>query len=74
MALGKALSLEVIAEGVETEEQRACVAALGCDHMQGFLFAKPLEQADAELLLEASSMQKETDLVELELGTVRQAA
>ena len=42
IALGKTLDLEVLAEGVETEDQRAFLIANGCDSMQGFLFAKPL--------------------------------
>src|SRR5690606_26052822 len=44
--MAKALNLEVIAEGVEREEQRACLAALGCDYYQGFLIARPMP-ADA---------------------------
>ena len=46
--LGHGLDLSVIAEGIETEEQAAALAALGCDEGQGYLFAKPLE-ADALL-------------------------
>ena len=40
--LGKSLSLSVIAEGVETEEQRQMVAGFGCDSIQGYLYSKPL--------------------------------
>ena len=36
------LNLRVVAEGVETEMQRDRLLALGCDEMQGFLFAKPM--------------------------------
>jgi diguanylate cyclase (GGDEF)-like protein len=46
--LGKALGLEVLAEGVETEAQLAMLSASECDAVQGFLFAKPLPAADAE--------------------------
>lgn len=42
IALGKTLELEVLAEGVETEEQKAFLIENKCDSMQGFLFAKPL--------------------------------
>ena len=42
IALGKAMGLEVIAEGVETEQQMEMVRAFGCDLAQGFLIAKPL--------------------------------
>ena len=40
--MAHALSLEVIAEGVEREEQRQALARLGCDQMQGFLFSPPV--------------------------------
>jgi diguanylate cyclase (GGDEF)-like protein len=45
--LGKALGLQVIAEGVETEAQRAELAASGCTMIQGYLHAAP---ADAETI------------------------
>jgi EAL domain-containing protein (putative c-di-GMP-specific phosphodiesterase class I) len=40
-----------VAEGVETEAQRDRLRAEHCDLAQGHLFARPLEVADAELLL-----------------------
>ncbi len=54
VALGRALDLSVLVEGVETEEQRVLLRLAGCDEMQGFLFAKPAprEMID-QLLLEA---------------------
>jgi EAL domain-containing protein (putative c-di-GMP-specific phosphodiesterase class I) len=40
-ALSKDMGMTVVAEGVETREERACLVDLGCDLLQGFLFAKP---------------------------------
>jgi EAL domain-containing protein (putative c-di-GMP-specific phosphodiesterase class I) len=42
ISFGKAMGLSVIAEGVETEAQRAMLAQLGCHSFQGFLFSHPL--------------------------------
>jgi len=42
ISLGRARGLSIIAEGVETEEQRDCLAKLGCHAYQGFLFGRPL--------------------------------
>jgi diguanylate cyclase len=44
--LAHALKLRVVAEGVETESQAQCLRALGCDELQGFLFAKPMPESD----------------------------
>ncbi|WP_457078662.1 putative bifunctional diguanylate cyclase/phosphodiesterase [Modestobacter sp. SYSU DS0657] len=49
--LGRTLRLEVVAEGVETAAQRDRLRAERCDLAQGYLFATPLEEAEAELLL-----------------------
>jgi predicted signal transduction protein with EAL and GGDEF domain len=49
--LGRTLELEMIAEGVELEVQRDRLRAEHCDLAQGFLFAKPLDRHDAEVLL-----------------------
>ncbi|MCZ2821964.1 bifunctional diguanylate cyclase/phosphodiesterase [Modestobacter sp. VKM Ac-2977] len=53
--LGRTLRLEVVAEGVETEVQRDRLRAERCDLAQGWLFAKPLEADEAELLLLAEA-------------------
>jgi diguanylate cyclase (GGDEF)-like protein/PAS domain S-box-containing protein len=42
IAVGHSMKMEVIAEGVEHEEQRTILDRLGCDGMQGYLFAKPV--------------------------------
>lgn len=41
--MGRALRLQVIAEGVETEAQRDCLARAGCHEFQGFLYAPALD-------------------------------
>ena len=46
--LGHSLKLTVVAEGVETEQQAACLRKLGCDEMQGYLFSKPMPCAAFE--------------------------
>ncbi len=49
--LGHALKLKVIAEGVETESQRAFLLAAGCDEFQGWLYSKALPPDDFEKLV-----------------------
>lgn len=41
--LGTNLGIQVVAEGVEREEQRELMVNIGCTGMQGFLFSKPIE-------------------------------
>jgi EAL domain-containing protein (putative c-di-GMP-specific phosphodiesterase class I) len=48
IALGHSLGLTVIAEGVETAEQRNLLASLGCDAFQGYYFGRPSPAADLE--------------------------
>lgn len=51
VALGRALGMDVVVEGVETEEQRVLLRLAGCNEMQGYLFAKPCSAADIGPLL-----------------------
>jgi EAL domain-containing protein (putative c-di-GMP-specific phosphodiesterase class I) len=46
------MGLPVIAEGVETEEQRDFLARLGCHSFQGYLFSRPLPLEEFQKLLE----------------------
>jgi diguanylate cyclase (GGDEF)-like protein len=52
VALGRALGLSVLVEGVETEQQRVLLRLAGCDEMQGFLFARPAPAKTIDRLLE----------------------
>ena len=45
LALGKALRLTVLAEGVETVEQLAFISSAGCSEYQGYLYSRPLPEA-----------------------------
>jgi diguanylate cyclase (GGDEF)-like protein len=51
VALGRALGLTVLVEGVETEHQRVLLRLAGCDEMQGFLFARPAPAKEIDKLL-----------------------
>ncbi|MDD5275032.1 MAG: PAS domain S-box protein [Methylovulum sp.] len=51
IAMAESLNLNVIAEGVESEEQRQLLLDKGCTHYQGHLFSKPLPIAQFEALL-----------------------
>ena len=52
VALGNQLSMNVIAEGVETAEQARWLRDLNCPQGQGYWFARPMEAGHAEILLE----------------------
>ena len=51
IAMANALDLGVIAEGVETSQQKQFLIDHGCMHLQGYLFGKPVPIADFETLL-----------------------
>jgi len=51
ISLSHQLQMRVIAEGVETEQQRAFLAQYGCDEMQGYLFSKPVPPDEIPALL-----------------------
>ena len=42
----KDLEMSVLAEGVETEEQKTMLCELGCDYFQGYYYSKPVPQDD----------------------------
>jgi diguanylate cyclase (GGDEF)-like protein len=60
--LGRALSLELIAEGIETSEQAAWFQSLGCRFGQGYLYARPMPALEVERYMRRRrSAQRGTD-------------
>lgn len=57
--LGNALGLQVVAEGVETVEQKEFLIDVGCTGFQGFLFSRPLEAAPLSTLLQGAASLEE---------------
>jgi len=51
ISFARAVEVEVVAEGIETEEQRAALMEMGCRLGQGYLLAMPMEWRAAEVLL-----------------------
>ncbi|MGY1812055.1 putative bifunctional diguanylate cyclase/phosphodiesterase [Blastococcus sp. SYSU D00820] len=51
VAIGRALGLDIVAEGVETPAQLGVLRGLGCGFAQGFLLARPMRPADLRELL-----------------------
>ncbi len=54
IALGKSLNLKLIAEGVETKEQRDFIVQNRCEYIQGYYYSKPLKSEEITGLLEAN--------------------
>ncbi|MDE2364902.1 MAG: EAL domain-containing protein [Hyphomicrobiales bacterium] len=46
VTLGRSLALDVVAEGVETQQQLQCLREAGCDYAQGFLLGRPMPADD----------------------------
>lgn len=53
--LCKQLDITIVAEGVEKDSQVSYLKRMNCDKMQGFLFSKPMTEADAITLLKSAS-------------------
>lgn len=48
IGIGKSLGMDIVAEGVETEEHARLVCDLGCDYLQGFHFGRPMSASDLQ--------------------------
>jgi diguanylate cyclase len=56
IALAGALGIGTVAEGVEKAEAAETPSALGCDHVQGYLIARPMAFGDTLVWLAESDM------------------
>ncbi|MDP3843069.1 MAG: EAL domain-containing protein [Oxalobacteraceae bacterium] len=58
IALARTLALDIVAEGVETQEQVTALVRLGCDIGQGFLFSPPIDAQEVEKWLSVPAPRK----------------
>jgi len=56
------LGMKVIAEGVETDDQRQLLIGMGCEYAQGFFFSQPLKESDAEALIATTFEDRRSDV------------
>jgi EAL domain-containing protein (putative c-di-GMP-specific phosphodiesterase class I) len=66
--LATTLGLLTVAEGVETTQQSATVAALGCDIAQGYLFSRPIEADAVRAVMSASLVSEGIEPRAIEAG------
>jgi len=59
--LGRALGMDVIAEGVENESEAVMMRALGCNSMQGYFFSRPVATPQVDELLAAFNGKREVE-------------
>ena len=62
--MGQALSLAVVAEGIEVQSQMTALQEMGCEMAQGFLMGKPSPAEVAESLLDGDFLQARAQLVQ----------
>ncbi|MBP5576200.1 MAG: EAL domain-containing protein [Treponema sp.] len=53
ISIGHILNLEVISEGVESEDQLSTLKEIGCDYIQGYIWGKPMPPEEAEKIINA---------------------
>lgn len=51
MSIARTMEMNVVAEGIETQEQQEVLTRLGCDYLQGYLFSRPLPAEQVPWLL-----------------------
>ena len=64
--IARTMEMNVVAEGIETEEQQVVLTDLGCDYLQGFLFSRPLPAEQVPWLL----LQKNSDKQIIPIGKI----
>jgi len=72
IGVAEGLGLSVIAEGVETEEQRQVLIDAGCPTMQGYLFSRPRPAAELEQYLRDLGTSDSDDLLRFETALVQE--
>ena len=65
--IARTMEMNVVAEGIETEQQQAVLTDLGCDFLQGFLFSRPLPAEQVPWLL----LQKKSDKQIIPIGKIK---
>ena len=63
VALGDALALRTIAEGVERPEQATALSSMGCGFAQGYHYSRPVSPAEITLMLQRGGLTKQTEAV-----------
>ena len=58
IGLGNTLGFTVVAEGVETKEQRAFLQGMGCRVFQGYLFSRPVDVRAFEMMASGGAVAK----------------
>jgi EAL domain-containing protein (putative c-di-GMP-specific phosphodiesterase class I) len=67
--LGRALGMEVVAEGVETAAQLEALRIAGCSHMQGYYLSRPVDAEDALVLAAQGSLAPQPEFETAGTGT-----
>jgi EAL domain-containing protein (putative c-di-GMP-specific phosphodiesterase class I) len=58
LRMAASLGIQVVAEGVETEEQRAILSRMGCEFLQGYLLGQPLDSPMSDQFLARSERRR----------------